>query len=150
MFILKFGSKQKNKINARHTMAFSYYSKVPLKIQQSHFSLVKVMKFSIVSPCLCKGKVFQLTLIPSWHTKLTFNVCMKTVNELYIFLTGFILPLRTFFCCSTILHLQIRWISDIRFSMRKGFLSCLPRIRVRWFLLIWLRKSYPPFKLFTS
>ena len=50
-----------------------------LKTRKSHFPLVVwVMEFSIIPSCL--GKVKQL--------KLKFNVCMKMVNEFYVFITG--------------------------------------------------------------
>ena len=45
----------------------------------SHVSLLFVT-FSIIFPCLSKLKILLLTL--TWKTSSTFNVCMKTLNEL--------------------------------------------------------------------
>ena len=61
-------SKQKIKMKTRNTMAPSYHSKVTstqktlLYSRESHFSLVWVMEFSIISSCLGKVKVFPITL----------------------------------------------------------------------------------------
>ena len=81
MFFFTVASKQKNKWKHGipwhlHTMQKSAL----LKTRESHFSLVWVIEFSIISPCLGKGKVFPIILI----LITPFNVCMKTVNWFYI------------------------------------------------------------------
>ena len=69
---------KKIKISTWNTMASPYHSKV--KTRNSHFSLVWVMEFSIISTCLDKIKVFSnnsLTL-PTYST---FSVNMKTIKS---------------------------------------------------------------------
>ena len=48
---------------------------------------------------LAKAKFFLMAL--TWETYLTFNVSIKTVNEWYVFLMGFIFCLGKLSCCST-------------------------------------------------
>ena len=55
---------------------------VLLKTKESHFSLVWVMEFSIISSCLGKVKVFPIIL--ACQSQTTFNVCMETVNGFYV------------------------------------------------------------------
>ena len=55
---------------------------VLLKTKESHFSLVWVMEFSIISSCLGKVKVFPIIL--ACQSQTTFNICMKTVNGFYV------------------------------------------------------------------
>ena len=76
--------------------------------RESDFSLVWVMEVSIIYSCLCKAKVFPVNLTK--QSQSTFNVCMETVDELYVFLTEFILCLKAFFavshCFIKMLHSQ--------------------------------------------
>ena len=78
-------------------MLSAYHSKVRqsilLKIRESHFCLFWVMDFIITSPCF--GKVKVCFDNPSLTNLVTFNVCMKSVNELYVFLTEVILCFET-------------------------------------------------------
>ena len=62
LFSLTVVSKQKVKMKTWNTMAPSYHSAL-LKIRESHLSLVWLMEFSIISPCLGKVKVFLITPI---------------------------------------------------------------------------------------
>ena len=58
-----------------------------LKTRKSHFPLVVwVMEFSIIPSRL--GKVKHFPTILDCKSKLKFNVCMKMVNEFYVFITG--------------------------------------------------------------
>ena len=85
------GSKQNKKMNTHSTMTLPYHSKVP-------FYFVWCMDFSIISPCFGKSKNLLSGL--TWQTLSTFNVCMKTLKELYVFLTEFIICLQKLFCYS--------------------------------------------------
>ena len=62
-----------------------FYKSALLKTRECHFSLVLVMEFRIISSYL--GKVKYFSTILTCQIQLMFNVCMKTVNELYMFLT---------------------------------------------------------------
>ena len=73
----------------------SYYSKVSSTQKRTHFFLVWVMVFRNKSLCLGKVKVFFDNSNLS-QPKSAFKICMATVNELCVFLTGFILYLKTF------------------------------------------------------
>ena len=58
------------------------------------------MEFSIISPCFGKAKIFSDN--SNLQTWLTFSVSMKTANESYVFLMGFILCLETLSCFITL------------------------------------------------
>ena len=79
---------------------------------------------------------------------------MNTVNELYVFLTGFILCFKkTFLLLHTVLlkcFIQRAELGHLSFSMVQQFLSYLVRIRSRRILFPWLEKVFLPFKLFTT
>ena len=82
VFFFTAGSKQKNIKETHKTIAPSYHSKV----SSTHFSLVWVMEFSIVSSCKCKVNVFSnnsnLPIIGDVQ-------CLHdTDSEFYVFLTG--------------------------------------------------------------
>ena len=57
---LTVSSKQKIKMKAWNAVISSYHSKI--NSRESHFSLVWVMEFGIISWCLSKVKIFPLTL----------------------------------------------------------------------------------------
>ena len=63
------------------------------------FGSWSLVEYLIVS---VKAKFFLITL--TLQTYLTFNVSMKMINELYVFLTGFILCLQQRSCYSTMLY----------------------------------------------
>ena len=96
-------------MKTRNTMApLNHFKFSSSQERESHFSLVWVMEVSIIYSCLCKAKVFPVNLTK--QSQSTFNVCMETVDELYVFLLEFILCLKAFFaashCFIKMLHLQ--------------------------------------------
>ena len=94
---LNLGSKQSMKMNTQNTVASSCQFKGLLKTWESHFLLLGSL-VGIISTCFGKGKVFSDNSNP------TSNVSMKTVNELDVFLTGFIVCLKKHSCYSTQLY----------------------------------------------
>ena len=121
-----------------------------LEAMESHFSLVCVMKNGIIYLHVWeKANFLLITLI--WQTYFTFNVCMKTVDKLNMFLTGFILclirALAVSHCSIKMFHLQQSY--GILNSLRCNY-SCRTNHEL-WqgvisIHLIMIRKKYPSFQ----
>ena len=98
-------------MKSRNSMVPSYHSKVSsIQKREFYFSFAWEMEFSIIYVfmyyiCLGKVKVFPIPL--TVQSQSTFNDDMKTVNELYMFLTGLIL------CCSTLLYQNVSFPAEL-------------------------------------
>ena len=91
---------------------------VLLKTRESQFSLVWVMEFSIISSCLGKAKVFPITLTRQSQSTHVDKVCMKTVNELSVFLMGFIHCLKNLSCCFAPLYQNVLFTIELDYSQQ--------------------------------
>ena len=115
---LTVGSKQNHKkMDRKNAMVSSYHHKSDLlKTWECHFYLVWTIEFNIVLYLRAgvKAKFPQITL--TWQIQLTFIVCVKTVNELYVFLMGFIICFKKRYCCSTMFYLKNAIYSWIKVS----------------------------------
>ena len=126
------------------------------RIHTEYHNIFKPLKIICIPLALylnvwIKARFFLVTL--TWQTQFTFNMCMKTVNDLCVFLTGFIL------CLKNILPIPYSFIKIIYLEQSfcildstwfNNYYRLYQRIRPRLLLFIWSGKRSLPFKLFTT
>ena len=95
---------KKIKMTSRNIMTSSYHLKVgsTQNMEVPFSSLIWVNENGIISPYLEKGKAFADN--SNLACQRTFNICMETVNELNVFLTGFILCLKNVLAVPQLLY----------------------------------------------
>ena len=79
------------KMNTQNTIASSYHSKFRSTLN-FEITLSSSLGYGVsyyIFICELKAKFSLITL--TWQTQLTFDGCMETLYELYVFLTGFML-----------------------------------------------------------
>ena len=94
--------KNKNKYTEYHGISLPFKSHVYSKHGSPTFSLVCVMELVLYLYVLVKAKFFLKTI--TRQTFLKFNVSMKTITELHVFLTELILCLKKRSCYSARLY----------------------------------------------